>query len=139
MAYAVGVGLAVFTFVLGRFAGFDRERVFYPTILIVVASYYVLFAVMGGSIRSLMVESVVMAVFVLAAVIGFKLNAWLIVAALAGHGVFDLVHGYLTTNPGVPAWWPPFCSAFDITLALLVAVVIGRAGGAVRHQQTAPR
>jgi hypothetical protein len=31
------VGLAVMV-------GFDRERVFYPTVLIVIASYYVLFA-----------------------------------------------------------------------------------------------
>ena len=49
MEYFIGLilGLAV-----GGFAaviGFDRERAFYPTVLIVIASYYVLFAAMGAS------------------------------------------------------------------------------------------
>jgi hypothetical protein len=47
MAYAVGVGLAIFTFVLARFAGVDRERVFYPTILIVIASALLVAFVIG--------------------------------------------------------------------------------------------
>ena len=32
-------------------------RAFYPTLLVVIASYYVLFVVMGGSIHALLVES----------------------------------------------------------------------------------
>jgi hypothetical protein len=31
--------------------------------------------------------------------------------AVAAHGGFDLVHGHLISNPGVPVWWPPFCLA----------------------------
>ena len=121
MAYAVGVVLALLTVILARSVGFDRDRAFYPTIVIIVASYYVLFAVMGGSTRALIVESAVMTAFVVAAVMGFKFNVWLVVAALAGHGVFDFVHGYLVTNPGVPAWWPPFCLAYDVTAAAALA------------------
>lgn len=82
----------------------------------VIASYYVLFAVMGGSTRALLVESLVM-VFLCAAIVGFKVNLWIIVAALAAHGVLDFFHGHLVVNPGVPAWWPEFCLAYDLAAA----------------------
>lgn len=121
MAYAVGIALALLTGIVGRLAGLDRDRALYPTILIVIASYYVLFAAMGGSTHAVLVESLVMTVFAALAVVGFKSSLWLVVAALAGHGAFDVVHGRLVTNPGVPAWWPPFCLAFDVVLAGFLA------------------
>lgn len=33
---------------------------------------------------------------------GIKRTLWLIVGALLAHGVFDLVHGSVIANPGVP-------------------------------------
>jgi hypothetical protein len=41
-----------------------------------------LFAIMGGSTATLMAESIVIAAFVLISILGFKLNLWLIVAAV---------------------------------------------------------
>jgi hypothetical protein len=93
-------------------------------VLVIIASYYVLFAVMGGSTRALLIESIAMTLFVVIAVAGFKFNIWLVVAALAGHGIFDMVHGQLITNPGVPTWWPPFCLAYDVVVAAVVAIVV---------------
>jgi hypothetical protein len=116
MEYAIGLILALAVAGLAHVSGFDRERAFYPTVLIVVASYYVLFAVMGGSRRTLAMEIVVASVFLSVAVLGFKRNPWLVVAALIGHGVFDFVHHFLIQNPGVPRWWPGFCLAFDVIL-----------------------
>jgi hypothetical protein len=86
--------------------GFDRERSFYPTVLIVIASYYVLFAAAGASGRTLMIEIAVASGFLLLAVFGFKRNFWVVPVALAGHGVFDFVHHFFIDNPGVPPWWP---------------------------------
>ena len=60
---------------------------------------------MGGSGHALVVETLVMTGFLLVAVIGFKKSLWLVVAALAAHGVFDVFHGRVVANPGVPAWW----------------------------------
>jgi len=54
---------------------------------------------------------------VAAAVAGSKSSAWIIVVALAGHGVFDAVHGQLIENAGVPAWWPAWCLAYDVGAA----------------------
>lgn len=45
MEYLIGVALAVVVCAFATLAGFDRDRVFYPTLVPVVASYYVLFAV----------------------------------------------------------------------------------------------
>jgi hypothetical protein len=92
----LSVGLAIFA----RLVGFDRDRAFYPTVLIVIASYYVLFAAMSDSVGTVLVESVVMIGFAIAAVAGFKSSAWIVVGALAGHGVFDAVHGKILENAG---------------------------------------
>lgn len=85
--------------------------------MIAIVSYYVLFAVMSGSVQALTMESVVMAGFLLIAILGFKLNLWLVVGALCAHGVFDFIHDYFISNPGVPAWWPMFCLTYDIAAA----------------------
>jgi len=128
MPYAIGVALALWTVGFARVVGFDRDRAFYPVVLIIIASYYVLFAVMGESMRAVMIESIAMTVFAVVAVAGFRFNIWLVVGALAGHGIFDLFHGQLIANPGVPPWWPQFCLAYDVVIAAAVAIVIrGRA------------
>jgi hypothetical protein len=67
-----------------------------------IASYYILFAVMGSSTPVLFLESLLAGAFVALAVAGFRKNLWLIVAALAGHGVFDFFHHLFIQNPGVP-------------------------------------
>ena len=126
MSYVTGIALAVLTGLLARLAGFDRDRAFYPTLVIVIASYYILFAAMGGSAHVLLVESIAMTVFVCIAIVGFRSSLWLVAAALAAHGAFDLVHDRLVSNPGVPAWWPSFCLAFDVVLALFLSWLLRR-------------
>ena len=114
MGYGIGSLLSVVVTVFARSVGLDRDRAFYPTVVIVVAHYYVLFAVMGGTTHALIVESIGMTAFLLAAVAGFKFNQWIVVAALVGHGVFDFFHAGIVTNAGVPEWWPAFCMAYDV-------------------------
>lgn len=126
MEILIGVLLALAVSLFASVVGLDRDRAFYATVTIVVASYYGLFAVMGGNPDVLLAECVVIAGFVLVAVLGFRFNLWLLVAALAGHGVFDLVHGHVITNPGAPAWWPLFCSTYDITAAAYLAWLLLR-------------
>src|SRR5689334_18013595 len=105
LPYVVGVVLSIGVALFARGVGFDRDRAFYPTVLIVVASYYVLFAVMSGSVETVLLESLIMALFAVAAVVGFKASAWIIVAGLAGHGAMDSVHSHILQNTGMPAWW----------------------------------
>lgn len=124
--YLIGLILSVAVAGFATAIGFDRERAFYPTVLIVIASYYVLFAVMGGSSRALLVEIIVATGFLVFAVIGFKRSLWFAVAAIVGHGVFDFVHHWFVDNPGVPVWWPGFCLTFDVVLGVWLAVRLMR-------------
>ena len=54
MAYVLGILLALLTAFFARLTQVDRDRALYPTLLILIASYYILFAVMGGSAAALL-------------------------------------------------------------------------------------
>jgi hypothetical protein len=62
----------------------------------------------------------------LAAVIGFKFNLWIVAAGLVGHGVFDFFHGRIVVDPGVPAWWPAFCMSYDVCAGGCLAWILSR-------------
>ena len=135
MEYLIGAGLAVVVCTLALLVGFDRDRVFYPTLLAVIATYYILFAVMGSSMPALAIESAVACAFLALAVVGFRKNLWVVAAALAGHGVFDFVHQLFVQNPGVPTWWPGFCLSFDVIAGGFLAVLLTRRSGTAELRQ----
>jgi len=140
MSYLIGIILALAICISALLIGLSRERAFYPTVLIVIASYYVLFAVMGGSQRALLAEGLVMWVFVAVAVVGFNTSLWLVVAGLAAHGVFDAYHASLHVTSSVPAWWPAFCLTFDVTAAVFLALLLKRKGlGTLHHIARSPK
>jgi hypothetical protein len=124
MEYIFGIGVAAFVGLVASLVGFDKDRAFYPVVLIVIASYYILFAAMGASASALIAESMVMTVFVALAIWGFWRSPWMVVVGLVVHGVYDLAHPIGIKNPGVPVWWPGFCFAYDITAAASLAWVL---------------
>ena len=133
MEYLIGVVLAgAVCGLIGLLAGFDRDRAFYPTMLIVVATYYILFAAMADSTATLGVESLGAGAFLAVAVVGFKKNLWLVAAGLCGHGVFDFFHHALIQNPGVPVWWPGFCMSFDVAAGIIMAGQLAKRSGVAR-------
>ena len=71
-------------------------------------------------------ECLIAGAFLALAVAGFRKNLWLIVAALAGHGVFDFFHHVFIQNPGVPVWWPGFCLSFDVLAGGFLAMLLMR-------------
>ena len=76
MPYVIGIVLSVGVALFARYVGLDRDRAFYPTVVIVIALYYVLFAAMSGSVQTVFLESVVMTVFAIA---GF--GVWLVITS----------------------------------------------------------
>jgi hypothetical protein len=138
MLYLIGISLALAAFLFARFVGLDRDRAFYPTVMIVIALLYALFAAISGSGTVLARESIAIVGFILLAVIGFKSSLWLVVAALFGHGVYDFFHGHLFENPGVPAWWPAFCMAYDVTAAAGLAWLLVRPPAASTGRHPTP-
>ncbi|MEO8307831.1 MAG: hypothetical protein ABI616_07300, partial [Pseudomonadota bacterium] len=76
---------------------------------------------MGAPASVLVWESLAGAAFLALAAIGFRTSLWLVVVALAAHGVFDLTHRHFIDNAGVPAWWPHWCLSYDVTAAAYLA------------------
>jgi hypothetical protein len=124
MEYVIGFAAAVGVGLFATVIGFDKERSFYPVVLIVIATLYLLFAVMAGSTKSLVAEAIPALVFVAMAALGFRKTPWLVVAGLALHGVFDFFHHAVIANPGVPVWWPGWCLAYDVVAAAYLAALI---------------
>jgi hypothetical protein len=122
MEYLIGATLSLAVAILAAVVGLDRGRSFYPTVLIVIASYYVLFAAMGATGRTLVVEILAAGGFSGFALIGFKKSLWLIAIATVGHGIFDGAHHLFIDDPGVPRWWPGFCLAFDVVFGCFLAM-----------------
>lgn len=128
-AFLVGASLALGVGIFATLVGFDRDRAFYPTVLIVIASIYELFAVMGGSGAALRAETLAFVAFACVAVIGFRTKLSLVALGLAAHGLFDFFRGDLVVNPGVPAGWPMFCLAYDLVAAAYLAWLLVRRAG----------
>jgi hypothetical protein len=123
MEYLIGLALAVAVAGFAAVVGFDRDRAFYPTALIVIAAYYVLFAVMDPSRRALGIEIAVACGFVLFAVLGFKEIFGSPPLPLPGTEFFGLrpspVHRqHLAYRAGGPASVGPI----DVALGVLLAV-----------------
>lgn len=126
MEYAIGVTLGIGIGIFSTVVGLDRDRALYPAMLIVIASYYCLFAVQGGSNRAILIETAVGAAFVIIAAVGFRTSLWLVAAAIVGHGVFDLFHHLFIDNAGLPSWWPMFCMSIDIVIGIYLAIMLAR-------------
>jgi hypothetical protein len=112
----IGLALALLIGLAATLLRMERDRALYPVLLMVTATYYVLFAAMSGG-RSIVRELLIAAVFTLAAVIGFRRRIWIVVVAFSAHGILDSMHERAADNPGVPVWWPSFCLAFDVAAA----------------------
>jgi hypothetical protein len=123
MPFVVGVLLAIAIAALAKFTRFDEDRSFYSTVLVIIASYYVLFAVLGDSSHALVWELVIAVAFSTVAIIGALVLPTLVGIGIIAHGLFDLVHDIIIDNPGVPTWWPMFCASIDILLGLWVVIL----------------
>jgi hypothetical protein len=126
MPYLIGLVLALAVCIFALLTGFDRDRAFYSTVVLVVAHYYILFAAMGATTPVLISESLAASAFVIFAVVGFKKSLWITAAALSGHGVFDFFHHLIIHDPGVPVWWPGFCMSFDVIAGAFLAMLLLR-------------
>lgn len=114
----IGVALGTVIFIFARLTKFDRDRSFYPTILIVIASYYVLFGLQAADQLVTLREVLVFSLFFAGAVAGHRGSNWIIAAFLLAHGIYDV----FLPHAEAPAWWPAFCLGVDIVLSLGVVL-----------------
>ena len=132
MEILIGIFLAIGVGISTSWIGMDKDRALYPVMMIVIAAYYVLFACIDASSQTLLVEIGIAVLFQAVAVYAFKSNLWFAVVALAAHGVWDIFHGHFIDNPGMPDWWPGFCSAYDIAAAIYLSGLLWRQGNRMR-------
>jgi len=119
---SVGISLAVLLAILSRVTKFDKDRSYFATLLIIIATYYVLFAFMSS--EALITEIVIASVFSEVALAGALRWPILLGIGILLHGVFDYYHGHFINNSGVPEWWPAFCAGFDIVFGIWVIYLI---------------
>ncbi|MGE3150155.1 MAG: hypothetical protein AB7K04_13905 [Pseudorhodoplanes sp.] len=124
MPTVIGILLASAIVALGRIAGLDRDRAYYPVALIIIGSYYVLFAIMVGDRAALVGELIFAGFFATIAVVGFRISLWIVAIGMAMHGVFDFTRDLFLPGSGVPPWWPAFCGSIDIALAFALAALL---------------
>jgi hypothetical protein len=124
MNYLIGTILAILVCGAALLLRLDRDRRFYTAMLIVIALLYVMFAILGKDAAALPVEAAISTFFVGVAILGFRVNPWLIVVALAAHGTFDFTHQHFFQNRGVPGWYPGFCLAYDVVAAAILGATL---------------
>ena len=113
-----GIVLALVLAVSSRLLRFDQDRSYYAVVLIVIAAYYVLFAFIAN--EAIFEEVMIALFFTVLAITGALRWPVLLGVGIVLHGVFDMAHGSIINNPGVPVWWPSFCASVDIVLGVWV-------------------
>lgn len=114
----IGLVLSLSVIIFAKFSGFDRDKSFYPTILIVIAAYYVLFAIISG--HSVLRELLIASVFLVIAVFGAHKSLAIVGAGIAAHGGYDIFHVIYFSKHVAPTWWAPFCASVDFVLGFWV-------------------
>jgi len=95
----------------------------YAVGLAFIAAIYIGFAVADGRASVIAVECLVAGAFVVLATVGITGSAWLLALGLAGHGVKDAWQ-HRTQYVAGTRWWPPFCAAVDVVVAVVIGIEI---------------
>ncbi len=111
----VGAAVGILTIVTARWI--RGERWLYAWGLLTLPALYANFALQAGEQAVGIKEMIYGIPFVVAglvfAMVSVRRSAVVVGAFWLLHGLYDLVHGQLFTNPGVPAWYPTFCFVVD--------------------------
>ena len=86
-----------------------------------VGGVYLGFGVADGRVGHLLAEFLVAGVFLAWGAISLWADSPLLLAGgYAAHAVWDLGHHPRAVTTTVRSWYPPFCVAFDVVVAILV-------------------
>ncbi|GFD72678.1 hypothetical protein MHM83_04870 [Tenacibaculum sp. Mcav3-52] len=116
----IGILLGFFIVLLAMKTGFDKDSSFYPVLLIVIAFYYVLFALQANNTYEIIFETSIAFLFSIIAILGHHKHIKIVGIALILHGIYDLFQGNIVFSTNPPQWWPLFCLGVDITLGIWV-------------------
>lgn len=142
------IALTVAAGVLGALVGMyvarvtHLERQMYPGLLLLLPVFYAVFAASAGSGHATLMELVVgipwIAVGLACLLFDVRRSAQILGTLWLFHAVFDLAHGLLPENPGLPSWYPLWCAAVDVVVGgYLLWVSTRMTDPAANEQQSA--
>jgi len=113
-----GAAAGVLTIVFARII--RGERWLYALGLLTLPSLYAFFALRVGE-QAVGVEEMMYGIpFVVAglvfAFVSIRQSAVVVGAFWILHGLYDLIHGRLIANAGVPGWYPVWCCSVDVVI-----------------------
>lgn len=113
-----GAAVGVLTIVVAR--TIRGQRWAYSIGLLVLPSLYAWFALRVGEPAVGVMETIYGFPFVAAglafAIVSARHSALVVGTFWILHGLYDLVHSRLLTNPGVPDWYPLWCCSVDVVV-----------------------
>ena len=111
----VGIIVAVLVVILAQKRGL--ETWLYSASLLILPAVYIVFGIFSTGEHVMLKEFLYGLPFIVAGILGLKLSfrfsAYLIAIFWLAHAVYDLAHGALFVNNGVPGWYPLFCAVVD--------------------------
>lgn len=90
---------------------------FHSVALAIIGAIYLGFALSDGRLSIMILELSVGTGFVVLALLGLWLAPMFLAIGLALHGFWDLAHRPRGVTTKLPAWYPPFCAAYDFVFA----------------------
>ncbi len=114
----LGAAVGVLTIVSARII--RGQRWLYSIGLLVLPSLYALFALQAGEqavgVKEMIYGIPFLVAGLLFAFVSVRHSAVVVGAFWMLHGVYDLMHSRLLTNPGVPGWYPVWCCSVDVVI-----------------------
>jgi hypothetical protein len=114
------IGAAVGGLTIGVARIIRGQRWLYALGLLTLPSLYAMFALRAGqqavAVREMMYGTPFIVAGLVCAFVSIRQSAIVVGAFWMLHGVYDLIHGRLITNAGVPDWYPIWCFAVDVVV-----------------------
>jgi len=114
---AMGAGMGIVVLALFRFARIHREHGTYAVLLMMIAAVYPIMSLHFGEFELSRLHIALAAAFGACALIGARLNLWIVVAGLAAHGLFDFAMYTDAIESPAQAWYLALCCGFDLAVA----------------------
>jgi hypothetical protein len=113
-----GAAVGVLTILFARLI--RGERWLYSLGLLTLPGLYASFALRAGEQAVGVKEMIYGAPYVVAglafAFVSVRQSAVVVGVFWLLHGLYDLLHSQLITNPGVPGWYPVWCCVVDVVI-----------------------
>lgn len=117
---AAGIASALLGMLFARAAKVERQM--YPGLLLLLPFFYAIFALRAGEGGVSLIELAIgipwIAVGLTCLLLNVRWSTQILGVLWILHAVFDLSHGLLPDNPGLPNWYPLWCAAVDAVVGI---------------------